>query len=68
MRKPSTGLNLLDKVMKAENRHDMLRLVKPYLSREKYKALKQAVRSRQFEREKRDCIIHCAERIMQGKI
>lgn len=68
MGKSYVGLNLLDRVMKAESVRDMLRIIKPYLETERYKMLKRAVKAYNDERGKRNCIIRYAEQLMKPKI
>lgn len=67
MKKHYVGLNLLDRVMKADSIKDMLRIIKPSLDRERYSMLKRAIKTHKYERGKRDCIIRYAEEIMSGK-
>lgn len=68
MGKSYVGLNLLDRVMKAESVRDMLRIIKPYLETERYKMLKRAVKAYNDERGKRNRIIRYAEQLMKPKI
>lgn len=65
MRKRYIGLNLLDRVMKADSVRDMLKIMKPVLDRDRYKMLKCAVKTHHDDRGKRDCIIRYAEQIMK---
>lgn len=67
MKNSYVGLNLLDRVMKAESVRDMLRIMKPVLDRDRYKVLKRAVKTHHDDRGKRDCIIRYAEQIMNRK-
>ena len=67
MRNSYVGLNLLDRVMKADSVRDMLKIMKPVLDRDKYKMLKRAVKTHNDDRGKRDCIIRYAEQIMNRK-
>ena len=62
-----TGLNMLDRVMKAEKIRDMLKIIKPYLDRDKYARLKRVVKLQRDNESKRGCIIRYAEEIMRGK-
>ena len=65
--KKYTGLNMLDRVMKAEKIRDMLKIIKPYLGRDKYAILKRVVKLQRDNESKRGCIIRYAEEIMCGK-
>ena len=67
MRNSYVGLNLLDRVMKADSVRDMLKIMKPVLDRDRYKMLKRAVKTHNDDRGKRDCIIRYAEQIMNRK-
>ena len=67
MRNSYVGLNLLDRVMKADSVRDMLKIMKPVLDRDRYKMLKRAVKTHTDDRGKRDCIIRYAEQIMNRK-
>lgn len=67
MRNSYVGLNLLDRVMKADSVRDMLKIMKPVLDRDRYKMLKRAVKTHSDDRGKRDCIIRYAEQIMNRK-
>lgn len=53
--------------MKADSIKDMLRIIKPYLDKERFAMLKRAIRTHKDERGRRDCIIRYAEEIMSGK-
>lgn len=64
MRKSYAGLNLLDRVMKAESVREMLKIMKPRLDRDRYSMLKRAVKTHKDERGKRDCIIRYAQQIV----
>lgn len=64
MRKNYAGLNLLDRVMKAESVREMLKIMKPRLDRDRYSMLKRAVKTHKDERGKRDCIIRYAQLIV----
>ncbi|MBR1764123.1 MAG: hypothetical protein IJ746_01885 [Ruminococcus sp.] len=67
MRNSYVGLDLLDRVMKADSVRDMLKIMKPVLDRDRYKMLKRAVKTHTDDRGKRDCIIRYAEQIMNRK-
>ena len=67
MRNSYVGLDLLDRVMKADSVRDMLKIMKPVLDRDRYKMLKRAVKTHNDDRGKRDCIIRYAEQIMNRK-
>ena len=58
---------MLDRVMKAEKIRDMLKIIKPYLDRDKYAILKRVVKLQRDNENKRGCIIRYAEEIMRGK-
>lgn len=58
---------MLDRVMKAEKIRDMLKIIKPYLGRDKYAILKRVVKLQRDNESKRGCIIRYAEEIMCGK-
>ena len=64
MRKNYAGLNLLDRVMKAESVREMQKIIKPRLDRDRYSMLKRAVKTHKDERGKRDCIIRYAQQIV----
>ena len=66
-KKHFAGLNLLDRVMKANSIKDMLRIIKPCISKDKYAMLKRAVKTHKNRHSKRDCIIRYAQEIMSGK-
>lgn len=66
MKKHYVGLNLLDRVMKADSIKDMLCIIKPYLERDRYKMLKRAVKTHKDERGRRDCILRYAETLMKN--
>lgn len=53
--------------MKANSIKDMLRIIKPCISKDKYAMLKRAVKTHKNRHSKRDCIIRYAEEIMSGK-
>ncbi len=67
MKNSHVGSSLLDRVMKAVSVRDMLRIMKPYLDKDRYKMLKRAVKTHSDERGKRDSIIRYAEQIMKPK-
>ena len=67
MRKNYAGLNLLDRVMKADSVRDMLKIIKPRIERDRYNMLKRAVKTHKDERGKRDCIIRYAQEIVNPK-
>ncbi len=64
MRKTYVGLNLLDRVMKADSVKEMMKIIKPRLDRDRYSMLKRAVKTHKDERGKRDCIIRYAQQIV----
>jgi len=64
LRKSYAGLNLLDRVMKADSVREMLKIMKPRLDRDRYSMLKRAVKTHKDERGKRDCIIRYAQQIV----
>ena len=61
MRKSYVGLNLLDRLIKADSVKEMLRIIKPCLERDRYKLLKRAVKTQISEERKRECIINYAK-------
>ena len=67
MRINYAGLNLLDRVMKADSVRDMLKIIKPRIERDRYNMLKRAVKTHKDERGKRDCIIRYAQEIVNPK-
>ena len=67
MRKSYVGLNLLDRVMKADSVREMLKIIKPRIERDRYNMLKRAVKTHKDERRKRDCIIRYAQEIVNPK-
>ena len=67
MRKSYVGLNLLDRVMKADSVREMLKIIKPRIERDRYNMLKRAVKTHKDERGKRDCIIRYAQEIVNPK-
>ncbi len=67
MRQSYVGLNLLDRVMKADSVREMLKIIKPRIERDRYNMLKRAVKTHKDERGKRDCIIRYAQEIVNPK-
>lgn len=67
MRRSYVGLNLLDRVMKADSVKDMLKIIKPRLDRDRYRMLKRAVKTHKDNRGKRECIIRYAQEIVRPK-
>lgn len=67
MRDSYIGSGLLDRVQKADSIREMLRIIKPYLSKDRYKMLKRATKTHNDERGKRSCIIRYAEQVMKEK-
>ena len=67
MRRSYVGLNLLDRVMKADSVKDMLKIIKPRLDKDRYRMLKRAVKTHKDNRGKRECIIRYAQEIVRPK-